>query len=562
MTLAARAALLALILFCEKFALNFFVDFNATQHAGGFGGVVRALQHAGFRFAVAFGLSLALFAYARGDRRWKGINETARNTRIHVPALVLHVLLVLPLAPLSYYLYGPHTAPLAFPLLVGLWLAFALVAVAVLFRALASWELWRRAAATLGVLWLYAALAAALAASALQWSEALWGPTAAFTFNMVWHVLAPFIPSLTADPSTLILHSSRFAVQVSDECSGLEGAGLLIIFCCAWLLCFRREYIFPRALILLPIGLALSFALNVVRIATLMAIGYAGHPQMAIYGFHSQAGWIAFNCVAGLIALASRNSRWLSRAARGGATAGDAATLRIAAAIAPDTGSKTTTAAPEALSTGTRGNPTACYLLPLLLILAAGMLARAVSRGFETLYGLRLVAAAVAIVWAWPRLRRLDWRCSWRGPLVGALIFFGWIGIAALLLHPQGMNPALAAMPAPERMMWISFRVAAAVITVPIAEELAFRGYLMRRFVGADFESVRFGQVGATALLLSSLLFGIEHGSMWVPGVLAGLIYGGLLMRTNRFGEAVAAHATTNALLAVYVLLFAQWQLW
>ena len=558
MTLAARAALLALILFCEKFVLNFFVDFGAAQRAGGFGAVVRVAQHAGFRFAAAFGLSLALFAYARADPRWRGINQAARGAGFSLPALGLHVLLVLPLAPLSYDLYGPRAAPLAFPAVVALWLLFALGAVAALLRALASWELWRRAAATLGALWLYAALAAGVAASAMQWSQALWRPTAAFTFDMVWHVLAPFIPSLTADPATLILHSSRFAVQVSDVCSGLEGAGLLLIFCCAWLLCFRREYIFPRALVLLPIGLALSFALNVARIAALMAIGYAGHPRVAIYGFHSQAGWIAFNCVAGLIALASRRNRWLSRASEAGvaSAAAPAAARGASPAAAP------APAASAPLEAARAGNPTACYLLPLLLILAAGMLARAVSSGFETLYGLRPVVAALALGWAWPRLRRLDWRCSWRGPLAGAVIFLGWIGIAALLMRPERMPQALAAMSSPARLTWIGLRVAAAVITVPLAEELAFRGYLMRRIVAADFESVRFAQVGATALLLSALVFGVEHGTLWVPGTLAGLIYGALLVRTERFGEAVAAHATTNALLAAYVLLHAQWQLW
>jgi membrane protease YdiL (CAAX protease family) len=49
---------------------------------------------------------------------------------------------------------------------------------------------------------------------------------------------------------------------------------------------------------------------------------------------------------------------------------------------------------------------------------------------------------------------------------------------------------------------------------------------------------------------------------MWVPGVLAGLLYGALVMRTERIGEAVVAHATTNALLAIYVLGWSQFQLW
>jgi hypothetical protein len=33
-------------------------------------------------------------------------------------------------------------------------------------------------------------------------------------------------------------------------------------------------------------------------------------------------------------------------------------------------------------------------------------------------------------------------------------------------------------------------------------------------------------------------------------------------MKSGRFGESVAAHATTNAMLGGYVLIFNQWQLW
>ena len=228
--------------------------------------------------------------------------------------LALHIAVVLPLAPLSFFLYGSRGSPLPFPLLVALWLLCALAAVLALFRAFGPWAMWRQAARMLGVLWLYAAVAAAVAASAMQWSERLWAPTAAVTFEVVRQLLTPIIPSLHADPATLILSSDRFAVQVSDVCSGLEGAGLLLAFCGAWLLCFRKEYIFPRALDpSLPIGLALSFALNVLRIAALMLIGYAGFPDVAAYGFHSQAGWIAFNCAAGLIAFGSRRCVWLSR---------------------------------------------------------------------------------------------------------------------------------------------------------------------------------------------------------------------------------------------------------
>jgi len=90
----------------------------------------------------------------------------------------------------------------------------------------------------------------------------------------------------------------------------------------------------------------------------------------------------------------------------------------------------------------------------------------------------------------------------------------------------------------------------------PIAEELAYRGYLLRRIVAPDFESVRFQAVGVTALLLSALAFGLGHGSLWLAEIVAGVVYGAVVIRSGRMGEAIAAHATTNSLFAAYVLIW------
>lgn len=61
---------------------------------------------------------------------------------------------------------------------------------------------------------------------------------------------------------------------------------------------------------------------------------------------------------------------------------------------------------------------------------------------------------------------------------------------------------------------------------------------------------------------LSSLAFGLLHGERWVAGSLAGLIYAAVFLRRGRIGDAVAAHATTNALLAAWVLAGARRELW
>ena len=67
--------------------------------------------------------------------------------------------------------------------------------------------------------------------------------------------------------------------------------------------------------------------------------------------------------------------------------------------------------------------------------------------------------------------------------------------------------------------------VAAAVLTVPLAEELAFRGFLLRSIVSADVETVAYRSVTPLAILLSSVAFGLMHGRLWLAGIVAGAAY-------------------------------------
>jgi len=77
-----------------------------------------------------------------------------------------------------------------------------------------------------------------------------------------------------------------------------------------------------------------------------------------------------------------------------------------------------------------------------------------------------------------------------------------------------------------------------------------------------EFESISARSFTWFALLASSAAFGLLHGDRWFAATVAGVLYGLALVRRGRIGDAVAAHALTNALLAVYVLAFHQWHLW
>jgi exosortase E/protease (VPEID-CTERM system) len=527
--LVPRAGVIAAVSIVETLLLSYLIQNAPALAPTGLAAVVHDIQHWLFRFVIAYAASFAMLVYLRGGEYLATLSATAANAPVRIRWWLVHALLLMPLALLSAALYG-DLLKLPFLALALAWHACLIAAGMALIAAMAPLPVWAKAARQTASLLLYALLPAAAAVLAIKGSQLLWAPAAELTFHIVQVLLRPFCPTLHADPATLTLATDRFAVMVSEVCSGLEGVGLMLAFCTAWLWYFRREYYFPRALVIVPAAILLVFLLNAVRIAALVLIGDAGYARIASVGFHSQAGWIAFNLAAFAVAIVARRSSWLNRNAR--------------------------------LLGARSENTVAAYLMPLLTILAVGMLVRALSAGFDVLYPLRFIGC-VAMLWAYRRsYAALDWRFSWRGLVVGGGVFCVWAVFAHFLTAASPTPETLLHMSAPARFGWIGCRVAAAVVTVPIAEELAYRGYLARRLVRANFAAVAFRDIGLPALGLSSLAFGITHGVLWFPGILAGLAYGMLAIRTGRIGESVAAHAATNGLLAAYVLLFNQGQLW
>ena len=92
------------------------------------------------------------------------------------------------------------------------------------------------------------------------------------------------------------------------------------------------------------------------------------------------------------------------------------------------------------------------------------------------------------------------------------------------------------------------------MITVPIAEELTFRGYLLRRLLSANFDDLSTLRFTGLSCVVSSVLFGALHGR-WLAGTVAGLCPAWALYRRGRVDDAILAHAITNALITADVLI-------
>jgi exosortase E/protease (VPEID-CTERM system) len=535
--LLPRVAFLAALFALELIAICFQFDGDLAYEDP-----FRHISAAILRGGVAFAVLLATVGYAKAKIPLRQISGRCLGTPVRLRLLLAHFCAMGVFTYLSAGLFPHHPLALQTAVLASVWFATGVLAIALAAFAFASPVLWSDAFRATGNVWIYALFAGASASLLGIASQLLWEPATSVTFRLVRALLGLLTAGVTSDAASRTIGTPAFMVIIDPRCSGLEGAGLMLVMGSLWLWLFRRDFRFPRALLVIPVGIVVLYLLNALRIAALILIGSAGAPEIAVHGFHSQAGWIAFNGVAVCLLIAAPRVRWLL--------------VEGSSASVP-------------LSPSRSGDPNSAYLMPLLTILVAAMLSRAASAQFEWLYPLRFFAAA-AILWRYRSVyrspgQRLDWSFGWVSLLVGCAAFAIWLALD-LLLSKQGIDtvigPTLAAATPSLRISWMAIRALAAVITVPVAEELAFRGFLLRRIVSPAFLSVPSRNVTFLAILVSSIVFGLLHGDRWLAGTIAGLLYAFVYLRRGRIGDAVFAHVTTNALLAGYVILWGKWTLW
>src|SRR5690606_22647142 len=125
-------------------------------------------------------------------------------------------------------------------------------------------------------------------------SQQLWSPLAWLTLESVHALLSVLASDPVASIEMSIVGTSRFYVEVAPVCSGIEGMGLMVIFVGAYLYSQRERLSWPLSFVLLPLSALLAWVLNVVRVTALVAIGTWWSPEVALGGFHSNAGWVVF----------------------------------------------------------------------------------------------------------------------------------------------------------------------------------------------------------------------------------------------------------------------------
>jgi exosortase E/protease (VPEID-CTERM system) len=487
------------------------------------------------RVAAAMAVALLVIDGRRLAAGFKAAASPAPSRRWS--ALGLHLIVVGAFAALTSRLVNGDVVGLAHrPLWTLAWIASAALAAAAWCAALLPVASWRVLLFTRP-----GTLAGAVMSGTAVWASGFvtqdaWAPMAPVTFRGVAALLGLFTNQLVVDPSRLLIGTTRFKVFIAPACSGYEGVGLILVFLSLYLWLFRKDLRFPAALILLPLGAVTIWLVNIVRIVALIAIGSAGWQAVAAGGFHSQAGWIAFNAIAIAFVALTVQVNAFSRVDRMAATRD----------------------APDHVD-----DLTIPLLAPFVAFAAATMVTRAFSAGFDWLYPLRVMAVGV-VLWRY-RATYLalvrSWTWSWWP--VAAGVVTAWVFAARTTGFDRGLwFAATTALPRSAAIVWMIGRAVGYVAVAPIVEELAFRGYLMRRFQTATVDADGLGRFSPVAVVGSSLVFGALHGHLWVAGTIAGLAFAAVFCRRRRITDAILAHAMTNGCLALYACTTGHWSVW
>ncbi len=209
------------------------------------------------------------------------------------------------------------------------------------------------------------------------------------------------------------------------------------------------------------------------------------------------------------------------------------------------------------------------YALPFALFLLLTEPARFFPDLVPHLYVVKIILVAV-VLWFWRHKYVDDFSLGLTVSEVvtaiscGLLVLVLWIAPEGYLYQFEpgsGFNPYTMTESQTVAIALIVVRIFGAAVVVPVMEELFWRSFLMRYLIDVDFRSVAMGAFTWLSFLGTAILFGLEHHRI-VVGIIAGLLYGALLLRQKKLRGVILAHGVTNLGLGVYVVVTGSWAFW
>lgn len=218
------------------------------------------------------------------------------------------------------------------------------------------------------------------------------------------------------------------------------------------------------------------------------------------------------------------------------------------------------------------------YIVPFVVYLLGTIFASRYE-GEQYAISYSIVAAVVAIVigalLAKDRVFKMHWKVHWAviAGLVGIVL---WILLCQLKLEqylasflPKFLQPEsrVAFKPFDELsnqwalVSFLTARLVGIAILVPIAEELFWRGFLLRWLIDPEYEKVSLGEFTPSSCAIVTLMFTLAHPE-WLAAAVYCLLLNGFLYWKKDLWLCIVAHGTSNLALAVYVMATGAWELW
>ncbi len=210
-------------------------------------------------------------------------------------------------------------------------------------------------------------------------------------------------------------------------------------------------------------------------------------------------------------------------------------------------------------------------------------------------YVARTLIVGGILIWLWPRLMGdVRWTHLGLGIAFGVVGLVQWIGMDWAILwardtfapnedSPLRMAFWLLSSAEPGdgfdlyetiQAWWLlipflAVRLLGPTLVVPVMEELFWRNWLWRGFHAPNnYRLARVGEPDVWAFVGTSLAFAVVHPQRLIA-VVYGLLMAWLLVKTRSLGAIIVAHAVTNLLLGVYVMMAEgvfgiedQWYFW
>jgi CAAX prenyl protease-like protein len=217
------------------------------------------------------------------------------------------------------------------------------------------------------------------------------------------------------------------------------------------------------------------------------------------------------------------------------------------------------------------------YVAPFALYLTLSVAAGETGQSYPAAYCGAVLIVAAATWWLIRGRGILQPHRRLLVPIAVGLVGIAlWIGLSALQieqaisanwpdwLRPQpraGYDPFTALASPTLAWGFVAVRLLGLVVLVPVAEELFWRGFLLRWIESPEWQDVPLGRFGVRSFVAVTVLFAVAHPE-WLAAAVYCVLLNGLLYWKKDLWSCVVAHAVSNLALAAYILTTESWWLW